>query len=266
MVDNKSSNKELAKEHGLSLYIETETKKILFDVGESKKFLKNAEILGINLEEIDILILSHGHRDHGGGLEYFLEKNSKAKIYCSEYYFEKHYKKIFGAFVEIGIPYEVMDVERFIFVEDFLEIDELLLFHCSECQNSNPLNESLYVRDEEGKYELDDFRHELNLIVKDNEMDVLITGCAHKGFNNIVRSARELGRIVRGVVGGLHLSSRTSLTKNNEYIEKVIRKINRSKVEKIYTCHCTGEYGAKKLQEECNCLVEELRTGDKIKI
>ncbi|MGL5573401.1 MAG: MBL fold metallo-hydrolase, partial [Cetobacterium sp.] len=104
MVENKSLNKDLAKEHGLSLYIKTNGKKILFDVGESKKFWKNAEKIGINLEEIDYLVLSHGHKDHGGGLPYFLKKNKKAKIYCSEYYFDKHYKKILGAYIDIGIP------------------------------------------------------------------------------------------------------------------------------------------------------------------
>ncbi|MGL4788249.1 MAG: MBL fold metallo-hydrolase, partial [Cetobacterium sp.] len=72
-MENKSSNKELAKEHGLSLYIETKGLKILFDVGESKKFWKNAEKLGLNLEEVNYLILSHGHKDHGGGLSYFLK-------------------------------------------------------------------------------------------------------------------------------------------------------------------------------------------------
>ena len=85
MVENKCLNKDLAKEHGLSLYIKTNGKKILFDVGESKKFWKNAEKIGINLEEIDYLILSPGHKDHGGGLPYFLKRNKKAKINCSEY-------------------------------------------------------------------------------------------------------------------------------------------------------------------------------------
>ena len=68
-------------EHGLSIYVETDRHKILFDSGQSNAFIKNAETLGINLEEIDTAVLSHGHYDHSGGWKGFLEVNQKAEIY-----------------------------------------------------------------------------------------------------------------------------------------------------------------------------------------
>lgn len=265
-MENKSSNKELAKEHGLSLYIETKGLKILFDVGESKKFWKNAEKLGLNLEEVNYLILSHGHKDHGGGLSYFLKRNKKAKIYCSEYYFEKHYKKIFGAYIDIGIPYEYLDVERFNFVEDTLEIENLKLFHCFDRESYNPLNESLYIKNDNGEYIKDNFKHELNLIVEEENIKALFIGCAHKGVSNILDECEARGDRVDTIVGGFHLSSRTSLNKNEKYIDETIEYLSKSKVEKLYPCHCTGEYGMKRMKEKSEIYILDIQVGSKINL
>ena len=75
-----TSNTNLKPKHGLCLYIETLKHKILFDLGPDETYIKNAKLKKIDLEEIDIVIISHGHIDHGGGLKSFLKINSKAKI------------------------------------------------------------------------------------------------------------------------------------------------------------------------------------------
>jgi 7,8-dihydropterin-6-yl-methyl-4-(beta-D-ribofuranosyl)aminobenzene 5'-phosphate synthase len=74
----------LVAEHGLSVYIEAENRKILFDAGQSGLSIQNAQKMGINIEDIDTLVLSHGHYDHTGGLYPFLEKNRKAKIFAKK--------------------------------------------------------------------------------------------------------------------------------------------------------------------------------------
>ena len=58
-----------AAEHGLSYLIESDGRKILFDTGQSDLFLKNAAIMGLSLEALDMIVLSNGHYDHGNGLE-----------------------------------------------------------------------------------------------------------------------------------------------------------------------------------------------------
>ena len=75
LIENLTYKQGLVAEHGLSLYIESADKKILFDTGQSGLFMQNAKKLGINIEEIDSVILSHGHYDHTGGLYPFLQKN-----------------------------------------------------------------------------------------------------------------------------------------------------------------------------------------------
>lgn len=65
LVENKAKYG-LKGKHGLSLYIETENHKILFDLGPDNTLFNNARIKGIDLSEIDTVIISHGHMDHGG--------------------------------------------------------------------------------------------------------------------------------------------------------------------------------------------------------
>ena len=78
-------------EHGLSLFIETEHHKLLFDTGQSGLFAENAQKAGIDLSQVDICVLSHGHYDHGGALKIFSQINDKAKIYMNRYAFGFHY-------------------------------------------------------------------------------------------------------------------------------------------------------------------------------
>ena len=66
LVENTSFTEGLRAEHGLSLYIEANDKKILFDMGQTELFADNAEKLGIHLADVDVAVLSHGHYDHGG--------------------------------------------------------------------------------------------------------------------------------------------------------------------------------------------------------
>ena len=84
LVENTTNNPSLGTQHGLSLYIEANGRKILFDMGADGLFLENAEKLGIDIAGVDLAIVSHGHDDHGGGLGVFLEKNQTSTAGPSE--------------------------------------------------------------------------------------------------------------------------------------------------------------------------------------
>ena len=75
LMENTAYAPEFIAEHGLSLFIETGKHKILFDTGASGAFVENAQKLGVNLDEVEFCVLSHGHYDHGGGLLRFFEVN-----------------------------------------------------------------------------------------------------------------------------------------------------------------------------------------------
>lgn len=89
---------------GRRLYLETNGQKILFDTGAGGLFAENAKKLGIDLAQVDLAVLSHGHYDHGGGLGEFLRINAKAKVYVQEHAFEPHYaQRPGGVIAEIGL-------------------------------------------------------------------------------------------------------------------------------------------------------------------
>ena len=90
LMENISHHEELKCQHGLSLYIETKQHKILLDTGADATFAENAEKLGVNLKDVDIAFLSHGHYDHAGGISRFLQLNHHAKVYIKKEAFEDY--------------------------------------------------------------------------------------------------------------------------------------------------------------------------------
>ena len=81
LVENKTDNPGIIAEHGLSIYIETPERRILFDAGATDILAHNAERMGIDLAEADLAVVSHGHYDHTGGFPAFCRINERAPIY-----------------------------------------------------------------------------------------------------------------------------------------------------------------------------------------
>ena len=146
LVENTSSNQKLNVEHGLSLYIETDKHHILFDAGDSNLFIENAKKLKIDLSLVDIFILSHGHHDHGGGLNDFLEINDKATIYVQKDAFNPHYSLRGGTYVDISVL-QPKQLNRIVFNDHNLNIDDdLILFSNIKTSNFYPnSNQTLYM-------------------------------------------------------------------------------------------------------------------------
>lgn len=265
LIENRSISNEYKHQHGLSLYIETENHKILFDTGEDESFIDNASKLGVNLEDIDIAVISHGHYDHGGGLEGFLRVNSKAKIYIGRDFFEVHLSKILGIFkYNIGLKKDLSENSRFVFVHDILEIDDdIILFNNIKGSRLLPKgNDKLLKKSSNGLIEKDDFEHEINLLIKENGKYNLFCGCAHRGIVNIIERTREIiDKDLNVVIGGFHLMRMEAKNpEHKDFFEELSSILGSNNVAKYYTCHCTGEEAYAYLSQRMNNL-NELKTG-----
>lgn len=240
-------------EHGLSLYIETEKHKILFDMGQSELFCENAKKLGVRIEDVDIAILSHGHYDHGGGLEKFLAVNNKSTVYISPYAFEPHYnsnKKF------IGIDASLQGSSRIAEVWHKTEIDDGITLYPAFLQKDicNNATQGMFAR-KSGEIVEDDFSHEQYLIIEENGKRTLFSGCSHRGILNIVNWFEA-----DYIIGGFHFSKYPADESLKEYAT-ILSKYPSF----FYTCHCTGtcqyEYMKKYIKR-----LEYLSTGDIIYI
>lgn len=188
LSENTTSSEKLGSEHGLSLYIETETHTILFDTGASGLFAENAEKMGVDLTRVDLAVISHGHYDHGGGLKTFLGINNRAKIYLHQKAFEPHYaNRPGGVKAYIGLDESLLPNEQFVFCGDRFVIDhELELFSGVESKRLVPSgNTDLFMKDGDA-FVQDAFAHEQNLIISENGKTLLVAGCAHNGIINII--------------------------------------------------------------------------------
>lgn len=268
LLENTTESSNLKCKHGLSLYAETEKHKILFDMGPDALFLKNAEVLGVNIADIDIAVISHGHVDHCGGLKYFLEKNLKAKIYIRPQALEAHYVKVLGIPFYAGIDRALLSADRFVFADDIHVIDdEITLF--SNVAGQFPLPKSdgnLFVK-RNGRMIPDDFCHEQNLIITSGDKKILVCGCAHAGIVNIIERAKTItGDNPTAVIGGFHLYEPTKKRyERDEYIDSVAAALAEIK-SSYYTCHCTGEKAYEKMKARLGAHLTYLHTGAELQI
>lgn len=231
LMENTTSRNDIFAEHGLSLYIETEGHKILFDTGQSDLFAKNAEQMGIDLAKVDMAVLSHGHYDHGGGLKTFLNLNKTAPIFANRHAFEPHYH---GPEKYIGLDSSLLSSERFHFVGDNFLLDEnLSLSSCNE--QSRPYGTDSFGLTvlSDGKLIPDDFTHEQYLLIQENGQKILISGCSHKGILNIMEWFHP-----DILVGGFHLK-KLDPAADKEQLVRIAERLTQYHAQ-YYTCHCTG--------------------------
>ena len=217
----------LPVEHGLSLFIEQDGRALLFDMGQTDLFAQNAARLGVDLAAVDIAVLSHGHYDHGGGLRRFLELNQKAPVYIRRHAFESH----FNGERYIGLDVSLRDSDRLIFTDGVTKIaDGITLYSCSDREKVLDLGSFGLNMKQDGKLVPDDFRHEHYLLLEENGMRVLISGCSHRGIINIMEWFKP-----DVLIGGFHFNKLPLDGALRSYAETLA-----SYDTDYYTCHCTG--------------------------
>ena len=252
LIENTTCNTGLTCEHGLSLYIEANGQRILFDAGQTGAFADNAEKMGVDLTKVDMCILSHGHYDHGGGIKRFLEVNDHAKVYVSRHAFGDHYN---AEEKFIGLDWELLSEERIVFVGDNHTLSGTLSLHGCE-KFPQPFFTDPYGMQVKRKnvLETDDFRHEIYLLIREGERRIIVSGCSHKGVMNIKTwFAPDV------FIGGFHLMK---LDPEKEATRLKFTAMELMKKETVYyTGHCTGDAQYDVLKAHMGERLHRLATG-----
>ena len=262
--------KKLYNEHGLSMYIEVDGKNILFDTGQSGKFIDNAEKLGINLSDLDYVIISHGHYDHSGGFKRLIKEiNPDIKLFLGKGFFNKKYSlrsngeyeytgNLFDKdfLSENGINVEYID-------EDVTKVTKNLSIYTNFNRNKEFLNsnQTMYLEKDDEFIE-DKFYDEVSLGINTNKGIVVVVGCSHPGIANIVDtiSSRSNSKIY-GLLGGTHL-----VQEDTEKINKIIDNFKEKEIQIIGASHCTGKQGITMFSQQMEEGFINNNTGDILEI
>ena len=188
---------------GLSIYIETSKLNILFDAANNKYVIEeNSRILGVNLGELDVIVLSHCHYDHVAGLRGLNVRCRKVFVPYPCEYFLKTY------LVRRG--FEVHEVKGVVKISD-----DIYLYSFNN-----------YLIPEQ-----------ILLIKRGDSSNVLATGCAHIGIGRILRTLKGRYNVNVGIVmGGIHM-----FDVKDEYVLKAILDMKSCGVKLFYPLHCSGE-------------------------
>ena len=235
LVENCVYGRKLQAEHGLSLYIETPHAKILFDTGQSDLLIRNARYLHVDLKAIDILVLSHGHSDHSGGLHAFLAYNEKAKVYCKREALDRKFK----GERENGMEHpETLDLSRFCFVTEQTEIAPDV-FVLPEFPIVNPEDTHFDCFDvlRNGVLQPDKFEDEQALVLRERGTLTVLSACSHRGITNILEQVKRSfpGEPIRLVIGGYHIHN--AAPGKCSIIADYFQQMPETRVG---VCHCTG--------------------------
>jgi len=214
VYDNKIAKeiKGLKEGWGFSCFIQTKEKNILFDTGwDGDILISNMELLGIDPKDIDLVVISHSHWDHCGGLARLLNLNPNLKTYIL-YSFSKHQKE------EIKKRSDTYEIRK---------PNEI----CPGVYTTGEIEGSLLI----GKTRIS--IKEQSLIISTAKGLVVITGCAHSGIKKILNSANKLGKVY-GLMGGFHNFEEYNLLKNIPLIVPTHCTANKKKIMSLFPKNC----------------------------
>lgn len=267
LVENTPGRFGCVFEHGLSFYIETSTHKILLDTGASDVFLQNALYLGIDLAEVDMMVLSHGHYDHAGGILEFVKINSKAPIYMRPTAVKAYYNYRSTGAKYIGMDERIFNLDRIVFTEEIHVLsDNISLFSGVTGRRLWSEGNKQLKCLENGVYLQDDFDHEQSLVIREGGRSVLISGCAHNGILNILDKYQELYRELPDmVITGFHMKKNAPLTDaEKEIVKNTARELVTYQNTCFYSGHCTGEEAFGIMKEIMGEQLQALHSGERI--
>ena len=265
LLENTGDAQRFRLAKGLSLLLETPRHRLLFDMGPNSAFLENAKTLGVNLD-VDMAILSHGHNDHCGGLESFLQTHPHVPVYVRKEAFQPVYSLNHGPIpLYIGPDMQLRGQPQLRLIQNSItEIDgELTLFQ-SPCDGALalPSNNALKIKEDSGNLIPDSFLHEQSLLIRCEGKIVLIAGCAHAGIPAIANCAAKIaGRFPDFLIGGFHLQGKAMRAEPGQKLTKNIAEFLKQTGAVCYTGHCTDACAFAALKSVLGERLHPLSTG-----
>lgn len=255
----------LIHEHGLCFFIETDDCTMLFDTGQSDAFLSNARTLNLDATAVDLVVLSHGHYDHSGGLRALIEKTSNFKLYVGKGFFDEKYGYENNAWEFLGNNFDRDYLEEKNI--DYQEVEPGLtaiapgvsiVTGFPRLHQDEVINKRFKIK-KDGKFTEDPFDDEVLLALNSPKGLIVILGCSHPGMKNMIDYTSEVtGTDVYAVLGGTHL-----IEAGQKCMEQSLAYLQRDSLEILGVSHCTGA-DAMGILEKSNSRYFRNRTGSSL--
>ncbi|MFO0753459.1 MAG: MBL fold metallo-hydrolase [Thermodesulfovibrionales bacterium] len=228
-------------EHGFSALIETEDKKILVDTGATGIALDhNLGLVGLTVDDIDVVFLSHGHNDHTGGLH-----KVKGKIIAHpDSFFQRYLVPKEGVSYDLTSPHLDPQKHSAEFHKEPVKLSAGVIT-TGEVPRIHEWEELNIFRIKKNDALLSDrVLDDQGIIINTRKGLVVIAGCSHAGIINTIEQAIKVTGVqsVHCVIGGFHL-----IGPGESKIERTIEELRRLKVQKIVPIHCTGFEAIKRI-------------------
>jgi 7,8-dihydropterin-6-yl-methyl-4-(beta-D-ribofuranosyl)aminobenzene 5'-phosphate synthase len=245
LAENTAGSPQTFAEWGFSALIEADGKRILMDTGLGHAIMHNAELLDVDLKKTDVIVLSHGHSDHTGGLQRVLQsiRREVPVIGAPEIWGQKYTTRGTTTPKYIGIPYQRAELEslgaRFNLSKEPIKLSKNVMTtgEVPVVTDFEKVGGDTLLVKVDGDFQSDQFPDDRALIVTTDLGLVVILGCAHRCLINTLYHAQNLTGIKRihTVVGGCHL-----MDASKERIMKTIAALKDLDVQNVGVSHCTG--------------------------